>query len=418
LERSGRPRLYEEKTWPMRLPAGFCGQKAQPALTIRPDDDMTAAILAVRDIAHAIQGSPLRLIAVEDKVIDIGQLLPLRTAVTCLNQHYEHMRLRVVTGSKEDLARVDWNQVFGALSNSECLQIRDNLLLEPSYQRLAPLPALSVLKALWPSRPVAVLLGGAGRLGLALCKQIISLGGRVIVTGRRASLGVGQSPEHPQAAFVHNQWADLLRGDLVTYVPHAIGRLASTSDLLRTLADLDVKRADAIVALASAAAQPSIRREPESVTGADLIEQNGPKGAAFSEIQDLARSLQVPRVIYASSNASRLGGAGMLPYGVANAALDALCLKSNRACSINFDAFPDRLEFFLLADLCPIGSFHELHGRPTTSPHPFCFVCSVNTETYPSRTDFSTALEVSRSDTFILIGRLSFVLIVLQRRSR
>ncbi len=176
-----------------------------------------------------------------------------------------------------------------------------------------------------------VIVGGLGRVGIQIANQLLLDGFINIHLCGRSKLSIEEIKTRLSSS------SELLRSYLdgkICY--HATN---SADEILDVICD-DKQFADTLIFCASSSDKDSIRLNINELELKDLYEQMQPKISLYNELISSERSLTCPRIIFISSNASRLSGPGLTAYAYSSALVDKQVNQTTTiVSSICFDAF-------------------------------------------------------------------------------
>lgn len=250
--------------------------------------------------------------------------LYLQTAITSINQEFSNVTAQLVFTKKPSASAIEkLNCEYLGPSFIDGDQIFNTTYSElkiPSENSTVPIQNIC-------------LLGGSGRVGIALSSQILLHSDhKICIVSRR----------HVSAeSFIERvlSYAPRSAAEKIKNSRHRITFECLDASLEKDVKNLFQKQAipfTTIVYTASASKADSIRKSLEDISIEDLKEQSAPKSNAFLIWKNLM--LNNCKHIIFSSNAARLSGPGLSAYAYANAYLNSLAYGTNSSI-INFDAF-------------------------------------------------------------------------------
>ncbi len=206
--------------------------------------------------------------------------------------------------------------LLGALTEDgpRRLALRRRRLWQPAARPIAlPLGNL-------PERPVVMITGGCGLLGLAVARRLAPQGARLVLCGRNG--GQGRKPELDALAAA---------GATVMTARCDVGDAAA----LRRVVARAVKRfgrLDAVVHAAGIAGEAAQRAfaETDAATVDAQLRAKLEGAEALAELLGALPEGDRVRVLLCSSLAAELGGLGFATYAAANAAMDGVALRRAR----------------------------------------------------------------------------------------
>jgi acyl transferase domain-containing protein len=173
---------------------------------------------------------------------------------------------------------------------------------------------------------VYVILGGTGKLGLAIAKRLASTcQARLILIARRplpfrdSSAAVDADPD-TQALAAKLKEIELLGAE----VDVVCADVRNEAQLEGAFAHTESRfgRVDGVFHLAADMSHPSVSRPLIELSPQDVEAQMGPKVAGVYALAGVLRSREPDFVVLFSSNSSTLGGIGFGAYAAANSFLD------------------------------------------------------------------------------------------------
>ena len=250
------------------------------------------------------------------------KLLGLRSLVASFNIESSYLGVKILSLS-EEVKDFDFASYHSRSPNLECAYVDQDYEYAPSYALYAPVATAEL------DRGDVLIVGGLGRVGKRLSEKLILENKRKLILCGRSDFTTSELQsklaDSPLLISAINQ------GRLVY---RAIKNGSDLAELVRTNAALE-----SLIFSASASELDSIRRSVVNLQLEDLYEQMESKSILYQEyLQDMG-SNKSPKVIFISSNASRLSGPGMMAYAYANAQIDQLSLRDPQVSSICFDAF-------------------------------------------------------------------------------
>lgn len=248
----------------------------------------------------------------------------LSAATCCINQEFSFVTAQLVFIKNSDNKNIE-NLNFDFLGP---ILIDDEQIKLLSYAEFK-IPHLKDISA---SKNIC-LLGGGGRVGTALCAQILMHSNHDIHIVGRSKIS-----------------KDTILKKIMRFTPRSmINTIKNSHDRIHvTSMDIASEKEvvsflhkqgnsfSSIIYMASASQEDSIRKSISDITIDDLEAQEGPKAKAFSIWHRHSNHL-CHHIIF-SSNAARLGGPGLSAYSFANANLNSIAFRK-KASIINFDAF-------------------------------------------------------------------------------
>jgi acyl transferase domain-containing protein/acyl carrier protein len=291
-----------------------------------------------------------------------SDVLPLRACINCINQELSNITIRIIGHNADDQNFADNRNYDDLLADEKVCYISSEKIFFPSYLQYN-FRSFDRLKLSYnTSSEVILLIGGMGRVGMHLLEKIITeTKDNVIVIGRReidlTRLDQRQFPELSEENYLF--LSNLITSNIlrISYISCDVSNIDNVNKLNSSLKQVGVKMLRSVIMSASSSNLDSIRKVAHDVQYRDLKEQIDPKDIALSFVNLLVNTVSTNNIIVFSSNASRLGGPGMISYALANALLDRKSsLNSNQfipIISICFDAFRftnERSETFQKSD--------------------------------------------------------------------
>lgn len=279
-----------------------------------------------------------------------ADILPLRACINCINQEFSNITIRLVGHATDKINFLDHKIFNNLVADEKVCYVSQNKISFPSYyyyntrdpERLKLIYASTV--------ETIVIVGGMGRVGIQLLKKIITeTRDNVIVIGRRnldlTKLDKQQFPDLSEENYLFLKAIITKNISRINYISCDISKTNNINDLISFIKQKGINDIRSFIMSASSSNLDSIRKITVDVRYQDLEEQIEPKDIALNFLNLLVDVIPTKNIIIFSSNASRLGGPGIVSYAVANALLDRKAsLSHNQSIhipliSICFDAF-------------------------------------------------------------------------------
>ena len=327
---------------------------AEPPGATPLDAAATVALMAPLRLAHALSGQPtvrpLPMLIVARgtaRVHDDDRLDPTRAlsagAAKVLPQ--EHPGLRLAHLDVDDDAGVADLIVaeLAAGAKEPLIALRKGRRFAESYQPIA-IPTVTPPREL-PDRPVVLVTGGLGHMGMALSEGMFErLGARLVLLGRTALPAPDEWERQSDDAALPPQRRTLLRRLARMHAERddVLVVNADMNDRARVLAAVDgaIARFGAIDLVVHGAARIDAAAFASAAdTTLDVVEaQFSPKLRGLYHLIEAFRDREPRRWVLHSSISSVLGGLGLAVYSGANAVLDAVALSNGPAwLSVDWD---------------------------------------------------------------------------------
>lgn len=262
-----------------------------------------------------------RIYLVRSKGEKPQELLALRSIVTSFNLESRRISVKILSFPQGDFV-FDYKTYHSTDPHLECAYFDHQYEYALAYAHYLPEKRIAPLGG-------TLIVGGLGRVGMRLAEELLLNGAPRIYFSGRSELS------HEQLKAKVKGFAKLssaISNGKVSY--HSVKGGRELAGLLKSHPELQ-----ALVFCASASDKDSIRRSLHELSGKDFREQMEAKYSLYQELDKVRGTLAIPKIIFISSNASRLSGPEMLAYAYSNAQIDQLCCHKFSHSSISFDAF-------------------------------------------------------------------------------